>query len=96
VDDGSIRAMAKRIDVDAADEMPSSARTNDGPCGDPISGRSHALPDQGGVEAERGQSVSSGKVGERSARLASGVWRRPRHEIIEAVDTVDSFKDVAT
>jgi 2-methylcitrate dehydratase PrpD len=96
LDDARIRAMAKRIDVAADDEM--ALKRADYPTAhvriDLQDGRTLSQT-TGVVRGDAANPVSSGEVVGKFLSLASGVLGDTRaHEIIEAVDTVDTLKDV--
>jgi 2-methylcitrate dehydratase PrpD len=96
LDDARIRAMAKRIDVAADDEM--ALKRADYPTAHVRIGlRDGRTLSQttGVVRGDAANPVSSGEVVGKFLSLASGVLSDGRaHEIIEAVDTVDTLKDV--
>lgn len=96
LDDARIRAMAKRIEVAADDEM--ALKRADYPTAHVRIGlRDGRTLSQttGVVRGDAANPVSSGEVVGKFLSLASGVLGDGRaHEIIEAVDTVDTLKDV--
>jgi len=96
LDDARIRAMTKRIEVAADDEM--ALKRADYPTAHVRIGlRDGRTLSQttGVVRGDAANPVSSGEVVGKFLSLASGVLGDGRaHEIIEAVDTVDTLKDV--